>query len=400
MKHTRLLTSALAVAAVGAGISACASASPPAGHRPAGPAPASVDAATGMGAGMPSGAGAATASYSGVGSAGFSTGPGAYILGAMPTGTVSLERGTQGRLHAHVDMFGLTPGSSHNLTIDGPGRAGPVVSFPAVTASSGGQIDTTVTSAGRAGALPPLSRFVIREGSYTGQPGGDSLAAEPIAESGLLPLRVRSGVFAFHPVTVGPNGVVTGQPAGRATITYDAAAQTLTVNVTAYGLNPGPHAAHIHLGSCQNQGAVKYMLADFTADTSGDVIDQTRVVTGVTSVPGPGNWYLNLHQGGMNQILANGAPTLSFRPMLCANITSFATSGARSAVPSPTAPASTPASMAAMPSATATGTARASTVPSGTSPGRPAPGSPAPASSAPSPSTTPTSIPSDQPTHW
>lgn len=383
MKQTRLLTSALAMAAIGAGISACGPASPSAGHRPAGAgtAPASVTAAHGLGPG----------------SAGFTTGPGAYVLGAMPTGTVSVERAAGGRLRARVDMFGLTPGSSHSLTIGGPGRGlGPVVSFPAVTAGSGGQIDTTVTSIGRVGVLSPLSRFVIREGSYTGQPGSDSLAAEPIAESGLLPRRVRPGVFVFRPVTAGPNGVVTGQPAGRATITYDAAAQTLTVNVTAYGLNPGPHAAHIHLGSCQSQGAVKYMLADFVAGARGDIIDQTRVITGVTSVPGPGNWYLNLHQGGMNQILANGMPTLSFRPMLCANITSFATAGTRPAVPAPTAPASTPASTTATPTATPTGTAPASSAPGG-----PAPVSTAPSpSSTPSPGSTPTGISSGQPPHW
>ena len=30
--------------------------------------------------------------------------------------------------------------------------------------------------------------------------------------------------------------------------------------------------------------------------------------------------YLNLHQGNNNNILANGVPTINFRPLLCANI--------------------------------------------------------------------------------
>jgi hypothetical protein len=62
-------------------------------------------------------------------------------------------------------------------------------------------------------------------------------------------------------------------------------------------------------------------------------------------VPGPGNWYLNLHQGGMNQILANGVPTLSFRPMLCADLTTFATIG--TATPN-TSPAATPTTTPSM----------------------------------------------------
>jgi hypothetical protein len=31
-------------------------------------------------------------------------------------------------------------------------------------------------------------------------------------------------------------------------------------------------------------------------------------------------WYLNLHQGDSDNILANGQPTVNFRPLLCANI--------------------------------------------------------------------------------
>jgi hypothetical protein len=254
------------------------------------------------------------------------------------------------------------------VEIDGP--RGQVVQFPALTANSAGQADATLTSVDSVKKLPSHSQFVIRLGtsSGSGDSGGNSFAMEPIAESSALPARPDS-VFAFHAVTVDTSGVSFGQPAGRTTITFNAAAQTLTVTVTASGLNPGPHAAHIHLGSCQSQGAVKYMLADFTADAGGNIVDQTRVVTGVTSVPGPGSWYLNLHQGGMNQILANGTPTLSFRPMLCTNITSFATTGASpSATPTPTAPTSTPATTS---TPTSTPTSSPSPSPSGNPTGQP-----------------------------
>lgn len=250
----------------------------------------------------------------------------------MPTGTVSLERGAHGHLLAHVDVFGLTPGSAHDVGIDGPG-GGHMVRFPVLTATSAGQAETTLISADRIGWLPPLSRFVIRLGRY-GDSGGSPLAGEPIAESGALPVHPDSdAVSALHAVTSGTDGAVLGRPSGRTTITFDAAAQTLTV--------------------------------------------------GVTRVPGPGTWYLNLHQGGMNQILANGVPTLSFRPMLCTNITSFATAGgAPSAAPSPSP--SAPSTAPATPTAPASSPAM-TTMPSST------------------PSSSPSSLPAGptgQPTHW
>ena len=74
------------------------------------------------------------------------------------------------------------------------------------------------------------------------------------------------------------------------------------------------------MGSCASQGPVQYMLMDFTANGAGRIVNQVRTVTGVTMpVPATG-WYLNLHQGNSNNILANGMPTANFRPLLCANI--------------------------------------------------------------------------------
>ena len=116
-----------------------------------------------------------------------------------------------------------------------------------------------------------------------------------------------------------PTATARVELAGKATVAYDPAAQTLTVTLDASGLTPGMHAAHIHSGSCQAQGSVLYMLMDFQADGHGNVVDETRTVTGVTSMPADGTWYLNLHQGDSNSILVNGAPALPFRPLLCAN---------------------------------------------------------------------------------
>jgi hypothetical protein len=382
MRNTKLLVGALAIAAIGSGVSACGPASTPAAASKPG------------GSGTTASASAA-AIVNGSGS-GIGIGAGRYILSPMPAGTVWIQRGAHGRLQAQVDVSGLTPGSSHQVSIDGPG--GHTVPFPVLNAGPAGRADVTLTSAGGGAGLPPFSRFVIRLGNS----GTGPLAREPIAETGLLPIRpwARSA-FTLHAVTVAPDGVNSGTPAGRASFTYNASAQTLTITVTASGLNPGPHAAHVHLGSCRSQGPVKYMLADFVADASGDIVSQTRVVTGVASVPGAGAWYLNLHQGGMSQILAGGAPTLYFRPMLCTDLSSFAMvsgtpsgSATTSVSATPSGPAGTPSmTMPASTPSTSTPAASPSPVSSTTT-------TPAPVTSTSSPAGNPTSTPTVQPTHW
>jgi hypothetical protein len=383
------------LAALGAGVAACTpGAASPAGSGPASPgmtaASPTVGAASGPGAaaGTGSGAGSVITTAAGPGSQGIMTGPGAYLLAPMPAGTVTVSRTGQGHLQAHIRLFGLTPGSSHAVAIDSLNGTGPtVIQFPVVTANATGQADTTLASAGRVAALPPASRLVIRLGS-----DGSTLAAEPIAESGVLRRHLGSTVSGFRAVTGNGAGAVTGQPRGRAALSYDAATQTLTVTVSASGLNPGPHAAHIHLGSCASQGPVRYMLPDFTADSQGDIDHQTRMVTGVAGVPGPGNWYLNLHMGGMNQILAGGTPTLSFRPLLCTNVTSVAETGA---TPMATA---TPAA-SGMPSGPAMPGLPISTPTPGLPISTPTPGLPASTPTM-SPGATSTAVPASYPTHF
>jgi hypothetical protein len=49
-------------------------------------------------------------------------------------------------------------------------------------------------------------------------------------------------------------------------------------------------------------------------------VNQTRVITHVTTPLHATGWYLNLHQGNSRNIVANGSPTINFRPLLCADI--------------------------------------------------------------------------------
>ena len=149
--------------------------------------------------------------------------------------------------------------------------------------------------------------------------GNSRVATEPIAVTRRLaaPGRRPRRLIA---VEVSPGGVSYGTPRGRATISYNASRQTLTVTVTASGVTPGPHAAHIHLGSCQSQGPVKYMLRDLVASRRGRIVHAVRVFTHVTAPIPASGWYLNIHQGNSGNILSNGQPTIFFRPLICANI--------------------------------------------------------------------------------
>ena len=254
--------------------------------------------------------------------------PGVLHLGGMPAGAVRLWRNPQGRLEARLAVYGLTPGSSHNASIDGPKSTplAPEVAFPAFTADSMGRANVTLTATRSTGPLASGSRFSIRLGSYASNAAKNLPAEELIAGSDVLPASPQDVLSGLHPRSFGATGGYQGRLHGWAKIAYSPNTQTLSVTVTAYGLAPGAHAAHVHLGSCQRQGAVKYMLTDFRANSDGNVINQTRTVKPVAPAPPRTGWYLNLHLGNSGDILAKGMPALNFRPELCGDVTGAATS--------------------------------------------------------------------------
>lgn len=236
-------------------------------------------------------------------------------LRPMPRGTVTFGRALHGQLTVHADMYGLTPGSSHTVVVVIPGRSR-AVWFSRLTANGVGQTDSTLHSY-FTGRLRPGSRLLVRMGV------GGGIASRPIAET----RRLRNpgpGPHLLTAVETGSADASYGPLRGRAAISYNARRHTLTVTVDASGLTPGHHAAHIHLGSCRNQGPVLYMLKDLVANSRGRVVRAVRVFTDVTTpIPARG-WYLNIHQGNSNNILSNGQPTIYFRPLLCADITNVA----------------------------------------------------------------------------
>jgi hypothetical protein len=231
-------------------------------------------------------------------------------LRAMPVGRVTLGR-RQGRLTVRAVVFGLTPGSSHAVRLRVPGRPW-AIGFSPLTANGVGQAASTLHSR-FSGQLRSGSRLLIYMGA-----GDSRFAREAIA----VTRRFSSGSRRPHrlvAVDVGPRGISYGTPRGRATVTYNARRQKLTVTVSASGVTPGAHAAHLHLGSCLRQGPVKYMLRDLVASRSGRIAPTVRVFTHVVAPPASG-WYLNIHQGNSSNILSDGQPTIFFRPILCADL--------------------------------------------------------------------------------
>jgi hypothetical protein len=234
-------------------------------------------------------------------------------LRPMPVGTVKFSRGSHDRLMVHLVMYGLTPGSSHHVDLMQRGGRR-VVRFSTLNANGVGQANSTLSSNFRR-REPQLSWLVIRMGARASH-----TASQPIAQTS----RLGSGHFwrthRLHSVEVTSRGVHYGTPHGHATIAYNSKLQTLTVSVSASGVTPGPHAAHIHLGSCQSQGPVKYMLRDLVANRHGKIVRAVRVFRHITSPIPASGWYLNIHQGNSANILSKGQPTIYFRPLICANI--------------------------------------------------------------------------------
>ena len=231
-------------------------------------------------------------------------------LTPMPQGTVRVGRDSSGAVDATISAFGLTPGSSHSVELVN-GAGGIVASFGTLTANSGGNAQATLDSGYKFTAGPWY--VVLRNGT-----ADDPVSAEPIAET--TGYTGGTSTYLLTPVEAGSNGRSYGTPQGSAVVSYDPNTQAISVTVNASGLAPGAHAAHIHLGSCQSQGAVQYMLTDFTADGNGQIVNETRTAVNVTTPLPASGWYLNLHQGNSNNILANGSPTINFRPLLCGNI--------------------------------------------------------------------------------
>ncbi len=104
-------------------------------------------------------------------------------------------------------------------------------------------------------------------------------------------------------------------PTGAATLAYDAATRTLTVEMNLTGLAPNSvHPAHIHYGLCEKQGAVAYPLNNVQADGHGVANTVTAVTNVKEAVIPDAAWYINVHNG------PNLSPDAQFEPIVCGDV--------------------------------------------------------------------------------
>lgn len=272
--------------------------------------------AAAAGAGVIAVAAWATAGHAGPANAATSPGRGdavtfaAVKLFPMPQGIIAFGRDGKGHVDVTVSAFGLTPGSAHEVQLMKGRRA--VATFRPLTANSMGQVKDETLHSDYSGTLVSL-HVAVREGN-----GETRVARLEIARTaGYAGIK---HIYRLIPVEAGADGRAWGTPTGAAVIVYDRTARTIAVTVNASGFEPGLHAAHIHLGTCAAQGPVVHALLDFKANARGQIVKQTREVTHVTTPLPATGWYLNLHQGTSGDILANGNPTINFRPLLCGDI--------------------------------------------------------------------------------
>lgn len=240
-------------------------------------------------------------------------------LGNEPSGTVTLSWDPQTKLvTAKLQMVGLTPGSSHAMHIHQGSCADQgdiLVPFDDVTADQTGAINTSVQSdqpSANGLAAGTLLNIHLAPAPEMGQPGSQTYM--PIACADINP--AASATLQMAPLPQFGN-----HPQSQVILSYDPAAKTLSVTARATGLVAGStHAAHIHTGSCDSQGGVKYHLNDLVASSDG-VAETTTVIANVDEAPPATGWYINVHLGSSDQIEKDGKPTLYFAPILCGNIT-------------------------------------------------------------------------------
>ncbi|MEO6891856.1 MAG: CHRD domain-containing protein [Ktedonobacteraceae bacterium] len=108
-------------------------------------------------------------------------------------------------------------------------------------------------------------------------------------------------------------------PAGTADLSWSPSTHMLTVKISLVGLAPSStHPAHIHAGSCSNEGKVIYPLQNIVADAHG-----VGTATTMVSVPqgiAASGWYVNVHNGpGLS-------PADQFLPIVCGDIANANTS--------------------------------------------------------------------------
>lgn len=232
---------------------------------------------------------------------------------AMPRGTAVLHRDPNtGIFSVKVDVFGLTPRSSHQVTL----RSGPCgsatgpnqVTFPDLKADPHGAFKGEFLAGARSPELRGPVHLDMQLGSTklaTTSPGSSLLACARFDASQL-------GAVAPWKSSTAPN-----RPTA-VTISYEASG-VVQVHVLASGFVPSTkHAMHIHFGSCSQQSGVIYSVGDIHADVHGDII-KTITLTGTKTPLPAASLYVDIHTAPTDRLVSGSEAALGFQPLQCGN---------------------------------------------------------------------------------
>lgn len=232
----------------------------------------------------------------------------------VPNGTADLSWDpTSHMLTVKIALVGLAPSSTHpsHIHAGSCSNQGNVI-YPLQN------IVADAHGVGTATSMVSVPKGIAASGWYVNVHNGPGLSPS----DQFLPI-VCGDVSNSSTSTTAAQSVhvtLTSAPGASAGETVSGMAQlslsgtTLTVKLTLSGLEPNSaHAAHIHSGSCESQGAVVYPLTTVKADASGNATVMTTI-NNVSSIPGSG-WYVNVHHS-----TALSTQT-GFDPIACGNVT-------------------------------------------------------------------------------
>lgn len=236
-------------------------------------------------------------------------------LNHVPTGTSDLKWNAASQtLTVTVWLSGLAPKSTHPAHIhkgDCKSNGAIVYTLNPIVADSTG-VGTSETT------IPQVTNGIPQSGWYLNAHDGPELApalqATSIACANIVNSSASTSSDQSVHLTLGATSAANQSASGSAQLSI--VDGKLTVKVTLSGLAPNStHIAHLHKGTCEAQGEVKYPLQSVIADASGKGTS-TTTVDQVTSIPATG-WYVNVHLGGTADELNTQTGN---DPIVCGNV--------------------------------------------------------------------------------
>jgi len=233
----------------------------------------------------------------------------------VPTGTSDVKwDATSKTLTVTVWLSGLAPKSTHPQHIhkgDCNSDGAVVYTLNPIVADGTGVGTSETTIADVANGIPQSGWYL---NVHNGPGLSPDLQATPIACANIANPNASTGSNQSVHLTLGATSAASQGASGSAQLAV--VNNQLTVKVTLSGLVPNStHIAHIHSGSCEAQGAVKYPLNPIVADGQGNGTSITTVDQ-VTTIPSSG-WYVNVHLGGTKDELSTQTGD---DPIACGNV--------------------------------------------------------------------------------